>query len=144
MKLKDGCRNARRYRTEEGFADGFRLVFARNDENDAAREHDGLHAHGVGLTRHIIGRGEKALVRLDGGLGEVDAVRALGEILVRLIEADVAVETHAEQLEVDAARGADCLVVAAALALRIKLCAVGQVDALVRNVTASKKFLCMK
>ena len=122
MKLKDGRRNARRYRAEEGFADDVRLVFARNDENDAACEHDGLHAHGVRLTRHIIGRGEKALVRLDGGLGEVDAVRALGEIVVRLVEADVTVETHAEQLEVDAARGADCLVVAAALALRVKLC----------------------
>ena len=122
MKLKDGCRNARRYRAEEGFANGFRLVFARNDQNDAAREHDGLHAHGVRLTRHIIGRGEKALVRLDGGLGEVDAVRALGEILVRLIEADVAVEAHAEQLEVDAARRPDGRVIAAALPLGGKLC----------------------
>ncbi len=71
-------------------------------------------------------------------------MRALGEILVRLIEADVAVVAHAEQLEVDAARRSDGRVIAVALPLGVKLCAVGQVDALVRNVHRIKKFLCMK
>ena len=35
VQLQDGCRNLRRYRAEERFADGLCLVFARNHQHDA-------------------------------------------------------------------------------------------------------------
>ena len=61
-------------------------------------------------------------------------MRALGEILVRLIEADVSVQTHAEQLQVNAARRLDGRIVALALPLGVKLRAVRQIDALCRHI----------
>lgn len=131
--------HARGHRAEERLTDDVRLVFARNHNYDAAREHDGLHAHRVRLARHVVRGLKKALVGLDGGLGQIDAVRALGEIFVRLVEADVPVQAHAEQLQVDAARGPDRGVVAGALALRVHLRAVRQVDAALRHVDRVEK-----
>ena len=61
-------------------------------------------------------------------------MRALGEILVRLVEADVSVQTHAEQLQVNAARCLDGRIVALALPLGVKLRAVRQIDALCRHI----------
>ena len=48
---------------------------------------------------------------LNGALGEVDAVRALGEVVIGLVEADVAVVANAEQLQIRVTGGGDNLVV---------------------------------
>ena len=48
---------------------------------------------------------------LNGALGEVDAVRALGEVVIGLVEADVAVVADAEQLQIGIAGGSDDLIV---------------------------------
>ena len=68
-------------------------------------------------------------------------MRALGEILVRLVESNVSVQAHAEQLQVNAARRLNGCIVALALPLGVKLRAVRQVDALRRDVHGIKKVL---
>ena len=101
VELQDSRRHARRNRPKKRLAHDIRLILSGNDDHYAAREHDGLHAHGIRLTRHIVRGGEKALVCLDGGLGQVDAVRTLGKELIRLVKADMSVQAHAQQLQVD-------------------------------------------
>ena len=61
-------------------------------------------------------------------------MRALGEILVRLVESNVSVQAHAEQLQVNAARRLNGCIVALTLPLGIELCAVRQIDALCRHI----------
>ena len=61
-------------------------------------------------------------------------MRTLGEILVRLVESNVSVQAHAEQLQVNAARRLNGCIVALALPLGVKLRAVRQIDALCRHI----------
>ena len=67
------------------------------------------------MARHLILAGEKALVCLDGGLGQLHAVRALGEAVVRLVEADMAVAADTEQLNIHIAHTAKHRIIAGAL-----------------------------
>ncbi len=74
--------------------------------------HDGLDAHGVGLLGHqIFVAVKEALVGLDGGFGQIDAVGLQLKRIARLVEADVAVRAEAQQLQVDAAHAVDDVVV---------------------------------
>ena len=86
-----------------------------------------MNAHRVGTARHLILAGEKALVCLDGGLGQVHAMRTLGEILVRLVEANVTVAANAEELQVRIASLAHYAIVLGACLVRVGVCAVGHV-----------------
>ena len=90
---------------------GLSLGLAVGDNQDHAGIHDGLSAHGVGLTGNIVDAVEQAAVGLNGALGEVDAVRALGEVVIGLVEADVAVVADAEQLQIRVTGVGDNLVV---------------------------------
>lgn len=90
---------------------GLSLGLAVGDDQDHAGIHDGLGTHGVGLTGNIVDAVEQAAVGLNGALGEVDAVRTLGEVVIGLVEADVAVVANAEQLQIRVTGGGDDLVV---------------------------------
>ena len=87
------------------------LGLAVGDDQDHAGIHDGLGTHGVGLTGNIVDAVEQAAVGLNGALGEVDTVRALGEVVIGLVETDVAVVANAEQLQIRVTGGSDDLVV---------------------------------
>ena len=106
---------------------GLSLGLAVGDDQDHAGIHDGLGAHGVSLTGHVIDAVEQAAVGLNGALGEVDAVRTLGEVVIGLVEADVAVITNAEQLQIRVTGGSDDLVVLGAGSSCIGVGAIGRV-----------------
>ena len=73
------------------------------------RAHDAAHAQRDGLLRHVLAMLEEALVRVDGGVGQVDHVSALVEHAAGLVEADVAVVADAQNLHVDAASSASII-----------------------------------
>ena len=50
---------------------------------------------------------EETLVGIDGGVGQLDIVGAVDELIAGLIEADVAVGAQAQQLQVSAAKRSD-------------------------------------
>ena len=89
---------------KECLLDDGSLVLAADNDKDLLSRHDGADTHGVSLTRNLIDGSEEALVCLDGALLQIYAVGALCEDIGRLVEADVAVMTHAQQLEINAAQ----------------------------------------
>ena len=89
---------------------GLRLGLAVGDDQDHAGIHDGLSAHGVGLTGHVVDAVEQAAVGLNSALGKVDTVRTLGEVVIGLVEANVTVVTDAEQLQIRVTGSSDDLV----------------------------------
>ena len=111
----------------EGLLHDVRLVLAADHQQDLTGHHDGLDAHGHGLTGHLVGGGEETGIGLDGTLGEVHHVGLLLEGVAGLVEADVAVMADAQDLDVDAAHVADDLVVPLALRLGVGGQAVGDV-----------------
>ena len=98
-------------RAADGVIDRLRLVLARGDQHDALRRHDVADAHGNRLTRHLVRALEEARVRFDGVRRQRDDVRAVSEFLRRLVEADMTVAPDAQQLNVDAARVVNRLVI---------------------------------
>lgn len=91
VQLQDRSRALGRNRAIAHVMHGLSLGLAVGDDQDHAGIHDGLGTHGVGLTGNIVDAVEQAAVGLNGALGEVDAVRTLGEVVIGLVEADVAV-----------------------------------------------------
>ena len=87
VQLQDRSRALGRNRTIAHIVHGLSLGLAVGDNQDHAGIHDGLGAHGVSLTGHIIDAVEQAAVSLNGALGQVDAVRTLGEVVIGLVEA---------------------------------------------------------
>ena len=84
-----------------------RLVRAAGHHQDLPGRHDHADAHGQGLAGHLVPGGEEPGVGLDGALGQVHHVGGHHELLAGLVEADVAVAAHAQQLQVGAAQAAD-------------------------------------
>ena len=111
VQLQDRSRALGRNRAIAHVMHGLGLGLAVGDNQDHAGIHDGLGAHGVGLAGHVVDAVEQAAVGLNGALGKVDAVRALGEVIVGLVEANVTVVTDAEQLQIGVTGGSDALVV---------------------------------
>ena len=89
VQLQDRSRALGRNRTIAHIVHGLSLGLAVGDNQDHAGIHDGLGAHGVSLTGHIIDAVEQAAVSLNGALGQVDAVRTLGEVVIGLVEANM-------------------------------------------------------
>ena len=111
MQLQDGAGAFRRDRAGHDCFDGLCLGQAVGDHQHLAGLHDGLDAHGIGLPGHqIFVAVKEALVGLDGGFAQIDAVGLQLKRLARLVEADVAVRAKAQQLQVDAAHAVDDLV----------------------------------
>ena len=98
VQLQDRSRALGRNRAIAHIVHSLSLGLAVGDNQDHAGIHDGLSAHGVSLTGHIIDTVEQAAVGLNGALSQVDAVRTLGEVVIGLVEANMTVITNAEQL----------------------------------------------
>lgn len=122
-------------------AHGLRLVRAGGDEQDLPGVHDAADAQADGLARHVRLRLEEALVRLDGGGGQVHHVAAVDELAGRLVETDVAVAADAEDLHVDAARLADGIVVGAGGGGQVGGVAVGNVGGAGADVHMAEELL---
>ena len=84
VQLQDRSRALGRNRAIAHIVHGLSLGFAVGDNQDHAGIHDRLSTHGVGLTGHVVNAVEQAAVGLNGALGKVDAVGALGEVVVGL------------------------------------------------------------
>ena len=126
MHLEDGTRALRGDGAGHNGLDGLGLGQTVGHHQHLAGLHDGLDAHGVGLFGHkVLVAVKEALVGLDGGGGQVNAVGLQLKGFARLVEADVAVGAKAQQLQVDAV---DDLVVLGAGVCRVRVGAVGQVD----------------
>ena len=125
-------------RAADGVIDRLRLVLARGNQHDALRRHDVADAHGNRLTRHLVRVLEEARVRFDGVRRQRDDVRAVSEFLRRLVEADVTVAPDAQQLNVDAARVVDRLVIRLNICRRV---AAGQMDVLLAQVDLAEQML---
>lgn len=100
MQLQDGSGAGRLNGPEAHVVHGLGLLLTVGDDEHHVGVHDRLDAHGIGLTGHILDVVEQAAVRFDRALGKIDAVRALGEAGVGLIEADVAVVADTEELQI--------------------------------------------
>lgn len=99
------------------------------------------HTHGVSVGGNLVNGGEETLVGIAGALGESHLVGAQGEVVVGLIEADVAVDTQTQQLQIDTAEISDQLVVTLALTVAVDTAGhvgVGQIDVhVVKQVVAA-------
>ena len=104
MEAQDGRRKPRGDRAFDQAVDGVFFVAAQGQQHDLPGLHDGADAHGNGLARHLTLRLEKALVGLNGAVGEADDLGAVAKVVRRLVKADVAVASDAQQLEINAAR----------------------------------------
>ena len=115
------------HRAEEGVPDGLGLGGSVGHHQDLPGLHDVPDAHGAGVGGDLLQAGEEAAVGLPGAVGELHLVGAQGEGVGRLVEADVAVDPQAKQLQVDAAQVPDDLVIAGAGAVAVGIHAVGDV-----------------
>ena len=100
MQLQDRSRALRGNRAKAHIVNGLGLLLAIGNNQDGASVHDGLNTHGVGATRHVLLTLKQTAVGLDGALGQIDAMRALRENVVRLVEANMAVATNAQKLQI--------------------------------------------
>ena len=100
MQLQDRGRALRSNRAKAHIVNSLSLLLAIGNNQDGASVHDGLNTHGVGATRHVLLTLKQTAVGLDGALGQVDAMRALGENVVRLVEANMAVAPNAQKLQI--------------------------------------------
>ena len=115
------------HRAEEGVPDGLGLGGPVGHHQDLPGLHDVPDAHGAGVGGDLLQAGEEAAVGLPGAVGELHLVGAQGEGVGGLVEADVAVDPQAQQLQVDAAQVPDDLVIAGAGAVAVGIHAVGDV-----------------
>ena len=144
MELENGGGHLRGDGAEESLSHDLGLALAGDDHDHALGMHDVADAHGVGEAGHILFLLKEALVGLNGGVGQGDLVGALGEVVVRLIEADVSVGAETQQLQIDAAQGADDLVIAAALFLGVGIHAAGHIGVGQINVDVVKEVVAHK
>ena len=100
MQLENGSGTAGGDGSINHIMNGLGLLLAVSGDHDGASAHDGVGAHGVGLTWDILDLIEETAVGLDRALGKVDAMGAVGEVIVGLVEANVTVVANAEKLEV--------------------------------------------
>ena len=111
MKLQDRGWALRRNVAVAHVVNGLSLVLAAGHDQNATREHNSLRTHGVSLARDVLHALKQAAVSLNGALGKVNAVRTLGEVVVRLVEANVAVVANTKKLQVRIASLCNKLVV---------------------------------
>ena len=139
VKLQDRGWALRRNVAVAHVVNGLGLVLAAGHNQNAAREHDGLRAHGVSLARDVLHALKQAAVCLNSALGEVNAVRTLGEMVVRLVEANVTVVTNTKKLQVRIASLSNKPIVLGASCLDIRIRAVGHMSVLKINIYQVKE-----
>ena len=80
----------------------------------------------------------------DGALGQIDAVRTLGEVVIGLVKANMTVITNAEQLQIRVTGGSDDLVVLGAGSSGIGVGAIGHVRVVQINIDVIEEVLAHK
>ena len=98
-------------RAFDGFGDGGGLGRAGGQQKDFAGFEDRADAHGDGAARAFFAGTEKLGVVVERLAAQDFEAHARGQAGGRFVEADVSVAANAEKLEVDAARGANALVI---------------------------------
>ena len=139
MKLQDRGWALRRNVAIAHVVNSLSLVLTASHNQNAAREHDGLRAHGVSLTRDVLHALEQSAICLNGALGEVNAVRTLGEMVVRLIEANVTIVANTKKLQVRIAGFSNKPIVLGASCLDVRIRAVGHMSVLKINIYQVKE-----
>lgn len=81
-----------------GIADGFGLIGAGGQQQDAPCVHNAADSQADGLAGHIVFAFKEAAVGLNGALGEVDDMAAVDEGIGGFVEADMAVAPDAQHL----------------------------------------------
>lgn len=139
MKLQDRGWALRRNVAVAHVVNGLGLVLAASHNQNAAREHNGLRAHGVSLTRDVLHALKQAAVCLNGALGEINAVRTLREMVVGLVEANVAIVTNTKKLQVRIASLSNKLIVLGASCVDVRIRTVGHMSVLKINIYQVKE-----
>lgn len=139
VKLQDRGWALRRNVAVAHVVNGLGLVLAASHNQNAAREHNGLRTHGVSLARDVFHALKQATICLNGALGKVNAVRTLGEVVVRLVEANVAVVANTKKLQVRIASLSNKLIVLGASCLDVGIGAVRHVGVLKINIYQVKE-----
>ena len=139
MELKDGSGHFGGDRAEEGALNDILFCFAVGNEQDLFCLHNSAHTHGDGLARDVAFFFKEACVCLDGGLVKINYVRCFFKDRSGLVEADMTVQTNAEQLQIDAAEGLDASIVVSALFCKVVGAAVGNKGVLAANVDMVKE-----
>ena len=139
MKLQDRGWALRRDVAVTHVVNGLSLVLAASHNQNAAREHNGLRTHGVSLARDVLHALKQAAICLNGALGKVNAVRTLGKVVVRLVEANVAVVANTKKLQVRIASLCNKLVVLGTSCLNVRIRAVRHVGVLKINIYQVKE-----
>ncbi len=112
MRLQQRCRAFCRYRAGQGTVKDIRLVCALGDEQDRARLQNRIDPHCDRMRRNFCERWEEAGVCLSRFILQLDELCAALQRCGRLVEADMAVMTDAEQLQIDRSELLEKLVVA--------------------------------
>ena len=82
---------------------------------------------------------EQAAICLNSALGEVNAVRTLGEMVVGLVEANVTVVTNTKKLQVRIASLSNKPIVLGASCLDVRIRAIGHMSVLKINIYQVKE-----
>ena len=130
MQLENGSGAAGGNGSINHIMNGLGLLLTVSGDHDGASAHDGVGAHGVGLTWDILDLIEETAVGLDRALGKVDAMGAVGEVIIGLVEANVTVVANAEKLEVRVTCSRNHGIVLGAGGVSIGIGAIGHVGVL--------------
>lgn len=130
MQLENGSGAAGGNGPVNHIMNGLGLLLAVGGDHDGASVHDGVGAHGIGLTRYILDLIEQTAVCLDRALGKVDAMGTVGEVIIGLVEANVTVVANAKKLEVRVACSRNHGIVLGASGISIGIGAIGHVGVL--------------
>lgn len=130
MQLENGSGAAGGNGSINHIMNGLGLLLTVSGDHDGASAHDGVGTHGIGLTRDILDLIEKAAVGLDRALGKVDAMSAVGEVIVGLVEANVTVVANAQKLKILVARSRNHGIVLGASGISIGIGAIGHMGVL--------------
>lgn len=130
MQLENGSGAAGGNGSINHIMNGLGLLLTVSGDHDGTSAHDGVGTHGIGLTRDILDLIEKAAVGLDRALGKVDAMSAVGEVIVGLVEANVTVVANAQKLKILVARSRNHGIVLGASGISIGIGAIGHMGIL--------------
>ncbi len=117
MQLQNRSGHLRINGAEESLFHDFLFGGAVSNQQHLLCLHNGQHSHGDGGLWHLVLVGEETGIGLNGGLVQLYLVGGGGEIGIRLVKADMTVQTDTQQLQINTAQFFDHSVIGLTLSL---------------------------
>ena len=104
MKLQNRSRKPRRHRPVERLFQRFFFSLAMYNQYNFPRAHNRPQPHAQRLGWHLFSRMKKSGIGLNGGIRQFYQMRSHRKRIARLIEANMPVEPHSKNLQVNSAK----------------------------------------